>query len=522
MPLTDAECRRAACPLGRAWIRLTDGKGMYLEITKAGGKYWRFKYRHGGKEKVLALGVYGKSLPEVTLAQARKARDRAREALARGEDPARLKREAIGVLKQMLARPNQRCDVEELVRIRTAELSNALDNAEADSHEKSVLLATVSHELRTLMHSIVGMTTLALRSATDLQQICWLNNGMQAARRFINILNGILDLSSIEAGLPALVEEEFSLAREMDETLNLQREAAQQKGLVISSVIASALLPMQLYGDPLRLRQILHNYVSNAIKFSAYGEIEVQATLLEEASDSVVLRLAVTDQGVGVSMEQQDRLFRSRIQVEDTNSGKFTGAGFGLAIVGRLAKLMGGDAGVVSEVGVGSTFWVTVCVKKVAPKKGDVSQHGALALTRQTALEIILQQFAGARVLVAEDDPVNQEIFGILLSKAGLVSEMASDGQQTLRHARDGGFSLIMMDMNMPVMDGLEATRAIRQLPGGTAIPILATTASALDEDRQRCLEAGMSGYISNPVDPDVLYPVLLHWLLISSPVSIF
>ena len=402
--------------------------------------------------------------------------------------------------------------LEELVLVRTAELASARDQAEAANRAKSVFLATMSHELRTPMNGIMGMTNLAIGLANDATQIEWLNKGMSAARHLMHILNDLLDMSKIEADLLTLEEHDFRLISELADALAMHQETAQAKGLQLTTCVASG-VPDYLCGDAQRLHQILHNYVGNAIKFSARGQITVQAGVVEEDALSVLLRLEVTDQGIGISAQQQERLFHAFIQADDSVSRRYGGTGLGLVIARRLARLMGGEAGVVSQEGAGSTFWATVRLRKLAPKAAQADPPAAEFNRGRVAREALKQRFAGTRVIVAEDDLMNQEIAGILLAQAGLLADMANNGQQALALARDGGHALIMMDMNMPVMNGLDATRAIRQLPGLGNIPILGTTASALDDDRLACLAAGMSDHISNPVDPDVLYPILLKWL---------
>jgi CheY-like chemotaxis protein len=365
----------------------------------------------------------------------------------------------------------------------------------------------MSHELRTPMNGIMGMTELALRRATDPKLIDWLNKSQGAAKHLLDVINDILDIAKIESDRLVLEEEDFSLAEAMDEAMHMEDAPAQAKGLRLSWHIDPA-LPEQLRGDAMRLRQILLNFTGNAIKFSEHGEITVHASLVEEDSHSVLLKIEVTDRGIGISLEQQARLFHAFTQADGSMTRKYGGTGLGLIISRRIARLMGGDAGVISEEGIGSTFWTTLRLRRAAAVPPVAAKE-----TGESARLTLARLFAGTRVLLAEDEPINRDVTTFLLEDAGLAPEVAADGQQALDMARGGGYALILMDVQMPMMNGLEATRAIRQLPGMAKIPILALTANAFAEDRDVCLAAGMDAHIGKPVEPDALCEIVLHWL---------
>jgi PAS domain S-box-containing protein len=403
---------------------------------------------------------------------------------------------------------SHRHHLEALVQARTADLSLAKEAAEAANRAKSTFLANMSHELRTPLNGIMGLTGIALRRATDPKMQDQLGKVEKAAQNLLAIINDILDISKIESERLTLEQIDFRLGEILENIRSLIGPKAAEKGVTLHFESDTKLNNLALKGDPLRLGQVLINLIGNAVKFSAEGRVSLGVHLTEGIAGSVRLNFAVRDNGIGISPEDQQRIFDSFEQADGSFTRKHGGTGLGLAISKRLVTMMGGSISVESELGRGSIFRFSVNLQYTEhATQASIEHHTG------GSEELLKARYAGRRVLLAEDEPINQEVSICLLEDVGLVVDLAEDGVQAEAMARRHDYALILMDMQMPRMGGLDATRAIRQIPERQSVPIIAITANAFEEDRHQCLEAGMNDFVTKPIDPDVLFRRLLKWL---------
>ncbi len=396
--------------------------------------------------------------------------------------------------------------LEELVASRTAELEAARAAAEAANLAKSAFLANMSHEIRTPLNAVIGLTHLQRMEPLSTHQRGRLDKIDAAAQHLLSIISDILDLSKIEAGQMQLELVDFELTPLLEGVRAMVAGSVAAKGLVLRVEVDA--MPLWLRGDPTRLRQALLNFAGNAVKFTLQGQVTLRVRLLASGPGGVQLRFEVQDTGIGIAEDHLPLLFQPFAQADASTTRRFGGTGLGLAITRRLVELMGGTVGAVSQPGQGSTFWFTAAL---GLGQGRIPTHSRPG--DDDPCTLLQRRHGGALVLVVEDNPVNREVAEALLHAAGLQVDSAGDGREAVARVHARAYDLVLMDMQLPEMDGLEATRVIRRDAALAGLPILAMTANAFAEDRQACLAAGMSDFVAKPVNPPDLYAAMLRCL---------
>ena len=399
-------------------------------------------------------------------------------------------------------------------RVDITELKLAQEAAEAANQAKSEFLANMSHEIRTPMNAMLGMMQLAVDAQEEAQRRAFLDKALSSTHVLLSIINDILDFSKIEAGKLSVERRAYALRPLVEAVHELYLGAAREKGIALELDIAPE-LPEALWGDPLRLRQVLQNLVSNGVKFTQQGSVHIRLERVEYADDAPFLLCRVQDSGIGMSANSQAKMFQSFSQADASTTREYGGTGLGLAISRSLVQLMGGRIGVHSELGQGSQFWFELPLH-AAPQSAVAPQPQVQA--GKDSVHDWQQALRGLHVLLVDDNALNQEVALHFLQRVGITTQVADNGEQALKFLGEAQFDAVLMDCQMPVMDGYEATRRLRQNPQWALLPVIAMTANALAGDRERSLEAGMNDHLTKPLVVTDLYRMLARWTRASAP----